>query len=169
LFLSSQPTFDTTLNTPRRVPLAPESLTRIKPDRTTEGRNGLIGTEGIKQVTRIASSRWLIQRMESLVPHRYINILKGHNVRRGQASQVSIGYSYKLYGQRAPTWVFDQNTWEQKLLNLVTVSHLPFLFLEYQEFQNLISYARLAPTAPIIPSRKAPSICYRKPNSYPPE
>lgn len=35
-FLSSQPTFDTTLDTPRRVPLAPESLTRIKPDRVNQ-------------------------------------------------------------------------------------------------------------------------------------
>ncbi|KAJ5264779.1 hypothetical protein N7505_007575 [Penicillium chrysogenum] len=46
------------------------------------------------------------------------------------------------------------STWEQKLLNLVIVSHLPFLFLEYQEFYDLISYARLAPTTPTIPSRK---------------
>ncbi|KAJ5310938.1 uncharacterized protein N7443_003399 [Penicillium atrosanguineum] len=107
--------------------------------------------------------------MESLVPHRYINILKGHNVRRGQASQVSIGYSYKLYGQRAPTWVFDQNTWEQKLLNLVTVSHLPFLFLEYQEFQNLISSDGTNYSFSEGNIYKAPSICYRKPNSYPPE
>lgn len=34
--LSSQPTFDTTLNTPRRAPLVPESLTRIRPDRVNE-------------------------------------------------------------------------------------------------------------------------------------
>ena len=50
--------------------------------------------------------------------------------------------------------MFNQNIWEQKLLNLVTVSHLPFLFLEHQEFYDLISYARLAPTTPTIPSRK---------------
>lgn len=36
----------------------------------------------------------------------------------------------------------------------MTVSHLPFLFLEHQEFYDLISYARLAPTTPTIPSRK---------------
>lgn len=34
------------------------------------------------------------------------------------------------------------------------MSHLPFLFLEHQEFYDLISYARLAPTTPTIPSRK---------------
>jgi hypothetical protein len=34
------------------------------------------------------------------------------------------------------------------------VSHLPFLFLEHEEFYDLISYARLAPTTPTIPSRK---------------
>lgn len=39
------------------------------------------------------------------------------------------------------------------------MSHLPFLFLEHQEFHDLISYARIAPTAPIIPSRKV--ICTR--------
>lgn len=34
------------------------------------------------------------------------------------------------------------------------MSHLPFLFLEHQEFHELISYARLAPTTQSIPSRK---------------
>jgi hypothetical protein len=40
------------------------------------------------------------------------------------------------------------------LLDLLTTSHLPFLFVEYQKFCNLFSYARLAPTPPSFPSRK---------------
>lgn len=36
LFPSSQLTFDIIINTPRRVPLAPESLTRIQPDRVNQ-------------------------------------------------------------------------------------------------------------------------------------
>lgn len=36
-------------------------------------------------------------------------------------------------------------------MNLITVSHLPFLFVEHQEFHDLLSYARLAPS---VPSRK---------------
>lgn len=55
---------------------------------------------------------------------------------------------------RRPTPTFTQQIWEQKLLNLITVSHLPFLFVEHQEFHDLISYARLAPTLPSVPSRK---------------
>lgn len=43
---------------------------------------------------------------------------------------------------------------EQKLLNLLAVSYLPLLFLEHQELHDLISYTRLAPTTPTIPSRK---------------
>lgn len=35
------------------------------------------------------------------------------------------------------------------------MSHLPFLFLEHPEFRDLISYARLAPSMPEIPSAKA--------------
>lgn len=50
--------------------------------------------------------------------------------------------------------MFSQDIWEQKLLNLITVSHLPFLFLEHQEFADVIKYARLAPTTPAIPSRR---------------
>lgn len=50
--------------------------------------------------------------------------------------------------------MFSQDIWEQKLLNLITVSHLPFLFLEHQEFAHVIKYARLAPTTPAIPSRR---------------
>lgn len=56
--------------------------------------------------------------------------------------------------ERRPAPTFTQQIWEQKLLNLITVSHLPFLFVEHQEFHDLISYARLAPTLPNIPSRK---------------
>jgi hypothetical protein len=44
--------------------------------------------------------------------------------------------------------------WQQKLAQLLTVSHLPFLFLEHVEFRDLISYARLAPSMPEIPSAK---------------
>lgn len=40
------------------------------------------------------------------------------------------------------------------LLDLLTTSHLPFLFVEHQKFRNLFSYARLAPTPPSFPSRK---------------
>lgn len=39
-------------------------------------------------------------------------------------------------------------------MNLITVSHLPFLFVEHQEFHDLLSYAQLAPTPPSVPSRK---------------
>lgn len=53
-----------------------------------------------------------------------------------------------------PAQVFNQNIWEQKLLILVINSHLPCLFLEHQEFHDLILYARLAPTTPSILSRK---------------
>ncbi|CAP87215.1 hypothetical protein PCH_Pc24g03070 [Penicillium rubens Wisconsin 54-1255] len=52
--------------------------------------------------------------------------------------------------ERRPAPFFTQQTWEQKILNLITVSHLPFLFVEHQEFHDLISYARLAPTSPSV-------------------
>ena len=39
-------------------------------------------------------------------------------------------------------------------MNLITISHLPFLFVEHQELHDLLSYARLAPTPPSVPSRK---------------
>ncbi|KAJ5660621.1 hypothetical protein N7507_007072, partial [Penicillium longicatenatum] len=56
--------------------------------------------------------------------------------------------------ERRPALTFSQQTWEQKILNLITVSYLPFLFVEHQEFYDLFSYARLAPTLPSVPSRK---------------
>ncbi|KAJ6111212.1 hypothetical protein N7486_003447 [Penicillium sp. IBT 16267x] len=56
--------------------------------------------------------------------------------------------------ERRPVPTFTQQTWEQILLNLLTTSHLPFLFVEHQKFRNLFSYARLAPTPPSFPSRK---------------
>jgi hypothetical protein len=40
------------------------------------------------------------------------------------------------------------------LLNLITISNLPFLFVEHQKFRNLFSFARLAPELPSFLSRK---------------
>ncbi|KAJ5144318.1 hypothetical protein N7526_001826 [Penicillium atrosanguineum] len=43
------------------------------------------------------------------------------------------------------------------LLDLITTSHLPFLFVEHQKFRNLFSYARLAPTSDsrLFPAKSA--------------
>ncbi|OQD74460.1 hypothetical protein PENANT_c174G02644 [Penicillium antarcticum] len=59
-----------------------------------------------------------------------------------------------IQAERRPAPTFTQQIWEQKILNLITVSHLPFLFVEHQEFHDLLSYARLAPIPPSVPSRK---------------
>lgn len=40
------------------------------------------------------------------------------------------------------------------LLDLITTSNLPFLFVEHQKFRDLFSFARLAPEPPSFPSRK---------------
>lgn len=53
-----------------------------------------------------------------------------------------------------PVRRFDTRVWQQKLAKLLTMSHPPFLFLEHPEFRDLISYARLAPSMPDIPSAK---------------
>ena len=49
---------------------------------------------------------------------------------------------------------FDHRVFQQKLAKLLTVSHLPFLFLEHPEFRDLLSYVRLAPSMPEVPSAK---------------
>jgi hypothetical protein len=59
-----------------------------------------------------------------------------------------------VQAQNATVRRFDERVWQQKLAKLLTVSHLPFLFLEHTEFRDLISYARLAPSMPEIPSAK---------------
>ncbi|KAJ6038667.1 hypothetical protein N7460_007384 [Penicillium canescens] len=61
---------------------------------------------------------------------------------------------YRRRAERRPAPTFTQRTWEQKILNLITTSQLPFRFLEHQEFHDILSYARLAPTPPSVPSRK---------------
>ncbi|KAB8067763.1 hypothetical protein BDV29DRAFT_185613 [Aspergillus leporis] len=43
---------------------------------------------------------------------------------------------------------------QQKLVKLLIISYLPFLFLEHPKFRDLISYARLALLIPEIPSAK---------------
>ncbi|KAJ5940488.1 hypothetical protein N7516_000656, partial [Penicillium verrucosum] len=40
------------------------------------------------------------------------------------------------------------------LLNLITISNLPFLFVEHQKFCDLFSFVRLAPELPSFPLRK---------------
>jgi hypothetical protein len=47
---------------------------------------------------------------------------------------------------------FTQEAWEQKLLQLLTLSRLPFQFIEHPQFREIISFARLAPIQPQIPS-----------------
>lgn len=49
---------------------------------------------------------------------------------------------------------FTQEVWEHKLLKLLTISRLPFQFIEHPEFHDVISYARCAPSRPEIPSSK---------------
>ena len=45
--------------------------------------------------------------------------------------------------------------WRNKmLLDLITTSNLPFLFVEHQKFRDFFSFARLAPEPPSFPSRK---------------
>lgn len=61
---------------------------------------------------------------------------------------------FKLKAQRTPTRVFSQEVWEQNLLKLLTVSRLPFQFIEHPEFHDVISFARLASQSPTIPSSK---------------
>lgn len=40
------------------------------------------------------------------------------------------------------------------LLNLITISNLPFLFIKHQKIRDLFSFARLAPELPSFPLRK---------------
>ncbi|KAJ9480686.1 hypothetical protein VN97_g12853 [Penicillium thymicola] len=56
--------------------------------------------------------------------------------------------------EKRPAPTFTQQVWEQMLLDLITTSNLPFLFVEHQKFRDLFSFARLAPEPPSFPSRK---------------
>ncbi|KAJ5264515.1 hypothetical protein N7505_007308, partial [Penicillium chrysogenum] len=139
-FPSSQPSFNTTLDNssvPQRLALpAPEALRRIKADRINE--YVLCEANMSKEFVE-----WWLQ--TDYRRKKRINWDRRHH---------ATCWDRFDQGQSAPAQVLTQSTWEQKLLNLVIVSHLPFLFLEYKEFYDLISYARLAPTTSAIPSRK---------------
>ncbi|KAF7174372.1 hypothetical protein CNMCM6106_008623 [Aspergillus hiratsukae] len=52
------------------------------------------------------------------------------------------------------TPVFSQQAWEEKLLTFITKAKLPFQLIEHSEFQELIEFARLAPSQPNIPSSR---------------
>lgn len=40
--------------------------------------------------------------------------------------------------------IFNQEAWEQKLLQFLAISRLPFQLVEHPEFHQLINLARLA-------------------------
>jgi hypothetical protein len=50
--------------------------------------------------------------------------------------------------------VFTQAGWEERILEFIATSRLPFQLIEHPNFYGLIQMARLAPTMPIIPSAK---------------
>ncbi|KAJ6096882.1 hypothetical protein N7486_007628 [Penicillium sp. IBT 16267x] len=84
-------------------------------------------------------------------PNRINELLSAHQ--RCLQNSLSGGFTLTT-AERRPAPTFTQRIWEQKILNLITTSQLPFRFLEHQEFHDLLSYARLAPTPPSVPSRK---------------
>ncbi|KAF4200160.1 hypothetical protein CNMCM8927_003836 [Aspergillus lentulus] len=50
--------------------------------------------------------------------------------------------------------VFTQEVWEHKLLKFLTISQLPFQFIERPDSHDVINFARLAPVPPHFPSSK---------------
>ena len=50
--------------------------------------------------------------------------------------------------------MFTQAGWEERILEFIATSRLPFQLIEHPNFYGLIQMARLAPTMPIIPSAK---------------
>ncbi|OQD73541.1 hypothetical protein PENANT_c201G08001 [Penicillium antarcticum] len=71
----------------------------------------------------------------------------------GQKPNIKLALEHAA--QNAPVQRFDHRVFQQKLAKLLNVSHLPFLFLEHPEFRDLLSYVRLAPSMPEVPSAKA--------------
>ncbi|KAJ5742120.1 hypothetical protein N7533_011529 [Penicillium manginii] len=179
----------------RVAPQAPDTLTRIKPDRINEyvvftttmtaefiqwwletdfGKKKRINWDvnrraecwkGFQQVanTKDGKPGVICKRCRTILEHPTTNHtgtssmqkhLDGLRCRQRIPKKGNIQQLLSDAAERRPAPTFTQQIWEQKILNLITVSHLPFLFVEHQEFHDLLSYARLAPTLPSVPSRK---------------
>ncbi|KAJ5767427.1 hypothetical protein N7533_000010, partial [Penicillium manginii] len=179
----------------RVAPQAPDTLTRIKPDRINEyvvftttmtaefiqwwletdfGKKKRINWDvnrraecwkGFQQVanTKDGKPGVICKRCRTILEHPTTNHtgtslmqkhLDGLRCRQRIPKKGNIQQLLSDAAERRPAPTFTQQIWEQKILNLITVSHLPFLFVEHQEFHDLLSYTRLAPTLPSVPSRK---------------
>ncbi|OQD75560.1 hypothetical protein PENANT_c151G07083, partial [Penicillium antarcticum] len=160
----------------RVAPQAPDILPRTKPDRineyvvftttmTAEFIQWWLETDfGFEQVANAKDGKpgVICKRCRTILEHPSTNHtgtssmqkhLDGLRCRQRIPKRGNIQQLLSDAAERRPAPTFTQQIWEQKILNLITVSHLPFLFVEHQEFHDLLSYARLAPIPPSVPSR----------------
>ncbi|KAJ5337448.1 uncharacterized protein N7506_005470 [Penicillium brevicompactum] len=82
--------------------------------------------------------------------------LAGPTCRKSTSQETNIKGLLINAAQNTPATptAFTQEAWEHKLLKLLSLSGLPFRFIEHADFRDVIAYARLAPIQPQIPSAK---------------
>ncbi|KGO69277.1 HAT dimerization [Penicillium italicum] len=143
---------------------APSTLPRIKPDRINEFIVCApeMTAEFVKWWLDTGYGKSKRINWDGNLTNRRAECWKG-NISMGQGAEssyrrrvlvVSDNLLLSDAAEKRPAPTFTQQVWEQMLLDLITTSNLPFLFVEHQKFRDLFSFARLAPEPPSFPSRK---------------